>query len=437
VLASGTWLATGSPWQNSLWFFSGLLAMALNRQLIEPFYPRPADTIANSIVAIFLVLVADKTVAGPGWLAAGIFFGLAGGLSLAAQLLGRASGPWSRIGRSARTLTDHATAVPIYSVVFVLALLEAFPPTDRAFWILAIAWFVLATIGVVNWERAFRADRTHGDSRVVGFVGPSLLVLESQVMPRVGTPIGIMSGGRYVNGTVVRRVRRLRHVVGEVHIDSPNDPESFLTGAVALVPAEEHHDVVGVVDHGSTDRVLRFPALRPLGVGDAVFVEATDGELLYQITQAEISRRTEQEGAELETHCRATQLGRWDDASKRIERYPWVAVPGSAILGHSARIYASLPSNQILHLGNVIGSQIPIELDLNEVSTGHVLVLGMTKMGKSTLAIRLARALAETRPVVILDQTGEYRARHGVPVCTATTFGEPGLSLKPELNSSW
>ena len=42
-------------------------------------------------------------------------------------------------------------------------------------------------------------------------------------------------------------------------------------------------------------------------------------------------------------------------------------------------------------------------------------------MGKSTLALRLATALAAKQRVIIFDQTGEYRGRHGLPAYDKST----------------
>jgi DNA helicase HerA-like ATPase len=76
----------------------------------------------------------------------------------------------------------------------------------------------------------------------------------------------------------------------------------------------------------------------------------------------------------------------------------------------------------------VIGTHIPVYLDLGIACEGHIVILGMTKMGKTTLALRIARALAATRGIVILDQTGEYRSRHHVPQHVIGQWA-PGISV--------
>lgn len=426
-----TQLAVSSPWSNSVWFFSGLLALALNRQLLEPYFPRPVDSLANSIVGLLLVAVADKSVATPGWWAAGALFVVVGGLSLSAQLLGQGGSKARRLGQAARRLTARAGAVSLYSVLFFLDLLENFEVGSGTFWILAIGWILVAVIGSVDWEAAWTSYSFQSpQADVVGFVGPSRLIITSTELPRPGARVELRSSHGTAEGVVVRRIRRMGDVYGEVFLPQEEDPEAFLTQTIELRNPQPPGETVGVVDHGSTDRTLRFVATGELAVGDAVFVHQGERELIYQISSAEIRRHDDRDGAELETVCMALQLGRWDPDLGRIDRHPWVAPPGFAVTARSHAPHSVELTAGHVRLGTVVGSDIPIHLDLDHASSGHLLILGMTKMGKSTLAIGLARALAGSRPVAILDQTGEYRTRHEIPVCTADALSVAGLSLK-------
>jgi DNA helicase HerA-like ATPase len=55
-------------------------------------------------------------------------------------------------------------------------------------------------------------------------------------------------------------------------------------------------------------------------------------------------------------------------------------------------------------------------------------ILGMTKMGKTTLTFRLAQELSTEFPVVILDQTGEY-SRRSVRNTTLADLNLPSLTV--------
>src|SRR6266536_2553323 len=67
VLATGTYLVTGRAYSAATWFMSGLLAVIINPQLLEPYYPRPADVAGNSLLALILSATATKSAATLGW----------------------------------------------------------------------------------------------------------------------------------------------------------------------------------------------------------------------------------------------------------------------------------------------------------------------------------------------------------------------------------
>jgi DNA helicase HerA-like ATPase len=84
------------------------------------------------------------------------------------------------------------------------------------------------------------------------------------------------------------------------------------------------------------------------------------------------------------------------------------------------------------------GTQLPVFLDVDLLCEGHLAILGMTRMGKSTLARRLAIELAKTRRVTVLDLTSEWVAKRGLPAYKgAQEDSTPGISVnEPKVGSS-
>jgi DNA helicase HerA-like ATPase len=62
-------------------------------------------------------------------------------------------------------------------------------------------------------------------------------------------------------------------------------------------------------------------------------------------------------------------------------------------------------------VGHISGTTIPIGISVANTGGSHVAVLGMSGMGKTVVAARLCESLAENRPVIALDTTGEYASR--------------------------
>src|SRR5205814_6490049 len=100
------------------------------------------------------------------------------------------------------------------------------------------------------------------------------------------------------------------------------------------------------------------------------------------------------------------QLGVFDEEAQYFRQHRWVPSPGGPIFsGDTLKILGDkkTPEDSLL-IGHVIGTDIPIFLNYSSACEGHVAILGMTKMGKSTLAAKIATDLSATRRVTILDQ---------------------------------
>ena len=162
LLAIGltTFAHTGTFFSAESWYAS-LLALAVNTQLLEPYFPRPADVLANSVVALLIYFLAAKSVAGPGWHALAVLLILASVVSATALALGggRFEGRLVSVARAARVLSGPFRANAIYSATFWLGLLEASGGITQAFWSLGLAWLLVFVMGSVNWQALWATAR--------------------------------------------------------------------------------------------------------------------------------------------------------------------------------------------------------------------------------------------------------------------------------------
>jgi len=424
VLAAGTYLATDAIVTSSTWFLAGVLSIVVNRQLLEPWFPSPSDVVANSIFGLVLYAIAEKTGNAAGWHAIAVVLTATLLVALTALLLGanrRSVSAAGRIGRAASILSRRATARFIYSLLFFVALLDEFPPPQDEFWILSGTWVIVIVLGSVNWRDAWSA--AHGwpvQTRVEGLLGPSRLIISGSALPEAGREVVLSDGANETEGVVVTRILRPGDSWAEIHLDEPSAAERLLgvgTLAVAEVPKRDH-ETLGSVEKRSTHERLTFTTAHALEVGTTVAVGTQGGNanpVLYQISEAEVREVSIRGGSHLVVTATADQIGRFDPRTSRITMHRWVPPPGSPVTSYRANQQKyPVPDGSVI-VGHVLGTDIPVLLDVDELCEGHVAILGMTKMGKTTLAVRLAEALAEKRRVIMVDQTGEYTGRRGLP----------------------
>lgn len=420
ILVTGTYLATGNLVTSDVWFLSGLLAVVINPVLLEPFYPRPYDIVANSIFGLLLYLLAERRVAATGWTFLLVFLLASLTLAAAALVLGAGRGSrFSRQARAARLLSSVASAKAIYSALFWLSLTEQTPPGTEAFGVLGVTWALILLVGSINWQGVWSTLASAPEpAHVHGLVGPARLLVSAPDLPDPGTSIALRSGRLEVAGVMLTRIPRLQDTWGEVHIQVQPEAEALLrAGSIAIATAESGAGIVGAVGAGSTDRQLVFTATRALEIGDVVAVPQQERHVLYQLASADIQELKVKGGSHLVVSAHANQIGVWNREEFRLTEHRWTPPAGAPVLAEvpTENPAALQPPDHYFLVGSVIGTTIPVYLDLEVACEGHIAILGMTKMGKTTFALRLARALARGRRVVVLDGTGEYVAKRGLP----------------------
>lgn len=423
VLIVATKVVTGHLAVEDPWFIAGLLAVVINPQLIETPYARPGHVVANAAIFLFLYWVAHKSSTQLGWNIAAVTFSAAAALAVFGVTLSNlaARSRASAFARAARQMSQIATGEVVFSTVFFLDLLNYRPISTPDFWILTGAWALLILLAHIDWQRMWLTVSIGEPTCMVeSLTGPSVLTVTAGHLPAQGTWVDIRSSSVSTNGIMLRRILRKDDVWGQIHVVNEKACEQLLADRALDIQEQENDtaELVGSVDVGSTDNTLRFIATTPLEIGTVVLVPiaGTDDKIIYQLASAAIEDTDIKGGAHLFVRALAAQIGRFVTTQQTFRRHLWVPSPGAPVLSGNKNLQVPTGGAPLADwelLGSVIGTSLPIYLDLSAASEGHVAILGMTKMGKSTLAERLAKRLAANRAVVICDLTGEYVTKKG------------------------
>jgi hypothetical protein len=412
--------ATGQVVSAEAWY-ACLLALILNTQLLEPFFARPVDTLANSIVGLVLFYFSSNTATLLAWKTLAIIFGISIILSFFALVLGarRNQGRAATIGRALQMICRVSNARSIYSLIFWVSLLDYTVSINETFWILGLAWLIVIIMGSVNWQAVLSfATGTSSTCTVEELRGPSRIRVSAENLPWPGSRVRLTGRGVDTTGVVTSRIRRKDNCWGEIHVANNSECEKICSlSSITVQPdAATAEEILGVVDVGSTHLFLVFIPTKALRIGDVVCVPYDNTHIAYQISSAEIQESQVKGGAHQVVRARANQLGIFDSETLTLKRHPWVPLPGARVVRAPEFNFEQPPDDgSKLLLGHVIGTEIPIFLDCDALCEGHLAILGMTRMGKTTLAIRLAKGFSAKRSVVILDQTGEYKSKQELP----------------------
>lgn len=427
---------SAKPW------FAAAFAVIINSLLLEPFFPRPVDVIANAIAFVILAETTTRSYTELGW-----FTGEAICLvALTLAVFGLVAGGKDNTGRvgaiasSARLLSQTASAKLIFSAAFFLSAIEAHPTWDHQFWKLTLGWVFFLLVGSVNWQKIWASATGKPDQCTVeGMFGPANLVVSAPNLPPMGSSMLVAgAGSNSAVAILTSRIRRRDDFCGVLHMGDAAVCELLVRSSSLSLEqirggaAGNADSVIGAVDAGSSDRKILFVTLRDLTVGTVVTVRQGNENVLYQLTSAQVERVDVKGGGQLVIRANGVQLGIFDRTTLHLRDHRWVPDPGarvfdSRILESCAKL--AIPAGSIV-IGNLLGTDVPILLDLAKAREGHLAILGMTKMGKSTLATRLAKEFGKTATVVVMDQTGEYVGKKGLSRCDGTWTGnDVGLTV--------
>lgn len=427
ILSISTYITTGNFYSGETWFSAGIFSVVIGSQILEPFYSGPTDIIGNVVISILLWLTTEKKAAYPAW----IFFLIVMILNLVLALValifgaGKEEGRFVKIARFSSFISSKLTALYIYSVIFWLALIETYPKYEPAFWTLGISWAIIVFIGSINWQKTFLTfTGKKRECTVEEMIGPSRVSIKAHDLPRPGSQIVFKIKDLEIKGSVISRIQRQNDVWGQIYINHEEDCEELLKAQKASIEilSNTNKDIIGIVDVGSTQSKLIFHPNRPLEIGTVVTVQNKIEEILYQINSAEVRQLSIKGGAQLEVEAQAHQIGIFDQESLRIRQHRWVPNLGTAISTEYTKPNAqneNIPPEKML-IGHLLGTEIPIYFDTEIAQEGHLAILGMTKMGKTSFALNLINILAKKRTITVLDQTGEYTHKRNLPVYDKT-----------------
>jgi len=403
-----------------LWFYAAFAALLLGEFILEPFFTRPADALANGVALVISAASVSLTGAEVSNTAAeaGRWALIALGLlvivlAVLAVAFKDSGGKRAKISSySSFAVARFGRARVIWSVVLFSVGYAAFANSAGKIAALYLAWVVVFAVGPL--ERLVRLMRQRPRAQSpVGVIeriedpGIAVARFPAGSTPELGGQVQV--DGTNAEGTIVDLTTIVEEPVARVAFDGGI---SISVGASLEQIGESDGDVViGHVGDGTTLADLHIetaPRAASAGLEEARLVSAllNGQEVLYQITEALV--RPEREDSFRRDYVRVTgrKLGVWSQNRTAFEPVPWIPLPGTPV-----RLLNKADSDYFDpdRIGHVPGTTYGISIDLNYAVTHNTAILGILGVGKTHLAWEMIqRMLIEGIKVVVFDITGQY-----------------------------
>ena len=422
---------------DGLWFYSGLFMLYFSILFIEPYYTSPKNVITN-VIPVLLLLLPIKTSFGKFeclWWFLILFGWILLLLSVLAMILeNKLKSPEVRQNLFAEKIVSivnfFGKARVIYSLCFLIFLSLFANLSYIHSLIMFVAWFIIVSLNPSKIHSPLFTSEHKQENNQIG----TILGVQSRAVFLVKLFEDRKGIKKFDN---VRFKYKMAEKEGIVFVGIVFDTyllnqekwakilvlkrdetagESLVENVVYLFPNSKDdlniNNFVGIVDSGSDIGKIRFEYSKKeddLQEGDLLFVRIGTRKIYYQVlngivTTESLEARNEMGFIEGE----AIQVGEWDSQIYSFKKYGWVPPVNTPIFKTSDETEETKIEYPELQLGVVPGTQLPAVINIKDMISHHIAVLGVTGSGKTFISRKLIKEALKHNKVICIDFTGEY-----------------------------
>ncbi len=422
---------------SQFWFTSGLLLLILLSLIDQPHFSKDSNVFINSVTAwMSLMLIMPDQRNWVWW----TFFSFSTYLIVSSYVL-----IWVRkkelsdehflIAFITRLNREIGKPETIFSTFFIWGAIRQFGVNSFEFDALLTYWMAFMILNMPAFASAINKifelrsiENRNDEGNILKSIDPkvaevilpiefpeSLIGKEVSILAfdkeKIGE--GVFIDERIVSGSRIGKIAVTMTTEQWRRISDTSKGKS----TIQLVNTQDNsqkQNPISVVDKGTTIDYLIFflnPCIK-LVEGEIIYLQNENNDrVFYQIVSAIITEELTNEGNLLQSvKVTSSQLGLWNDTTKRFSPYSWVPPSGQLIYQGKSMIISTVDlSEEYSIVGNVPNSNFPVHTYLEDIVTHNTALIGVTGSGKSYLAFHLIESLLKKGiKVMILDLTREH-----------------------------
>lgn len=414
---------TPSFWKEQ-WFYVGL-GVAASSTFLEPHrFARPQDAFLNALGGIAIFFTAQRDPIFSLWISFLAFVSLVLAASLVAMLMREPDTLVKAFAFRLSTRLGRALVIGMSALAIEVVGRAARDAEHFSYFAIGVGLLGLAT--GTNWQYVLgvvRRDTSH-IGMAFAAVGPRMLLVSAPASTiDVGTAVAVTGPAGECAGTVAARAPHRDGLRYHIALESEWAElcEAF-PADLRITPLPDEAETIGAAGEGSTDILLRFEPFAPLDIGAPVALTLDANRLLYQVTEQRLVRTAWDGTVAVVSQATARQVGIPRDGVVRSS--PHLPAAHAAIT-RAADLVGDLPESHY-RVGVLKNTLFPIGIELGKENGGHLAILGMSGMGKTAVAQRIASSLGGSHVVLAADLTGEYADRLAFPRWDGSDLTTPG-----------
>lgn len=436
VLLIGLYLIFGEI--NPSLFWPLTIGLALPTLFSEPYFTPPRAALITAVSQIGTFFASDTTNQTSLW----VFLAVTSSVVVLSSLIVI----WKQYSTNNFfywTATRFGRPVVLGSIVTLTLVLQTSSSNQQE-----TAWFTMLLIVIyvlifLDWSKLFLTPNTTSSelALITSVVAPNQLQLSTFSSFHIGQRVEVESTNGKSKGYIAEELAsdsgsRYRVVLDKHWRQVTNDNEK---PCLVYAIEDDNPEPKGFAIEGSTESIIRLNPVGKLKIGQTLETEDSEGKLFYQVTGLELKEVVWANSVAIVPRAKLVQIGALNDEMRIVIR-PDLPSPYQKVTVASEDT-VELGEN-FMKIGVLKGTKVPVGIRKDwQSSHGHLGVLGMSGMGKTTVAAKLATLAGADDRFIVLDETSEYRTRLGHSTVSPTdldwnTSGvsvcEPGGELPAE-----
>lgn len=428
----------------NIWFYSGIFMVIFSILFIEPFYSSPKNVITNTIPLLLVFLAIESSFENKiFWnfaLVVLILLLTASIFSIAIEDKNKSSeyfrNKLSELLKKIVVLIGQGKI--LYSSVFIYFLITYYSIQDYHTLFLFVLWFLIMLINPKKIKSTFAVMDKKYDENAIGEifgVQSKKIFLVKLFEDRKNIEKFDVVKFRYsmqaVDNLVLTGIIVDTYLLNKekwtkiLQLGEPQKPENNLDKNVIYKVAEKKeknkingelniNNFVGVIIEGSGIGKIKFEYSKKdddLQEGDLVELKVGKKRLFYQVIKGftkteKLEARNEMGFIEGE----AIQLGEWQNNKISFCKFGWVPSINTPIFKAVTEDIDLLDfSYPEFKLGVIPNTALPSVINLDDATSHHLALLGVTGSGKSFIAREIIKQLRADTKIICVDFTGEWK----------------------------
>ena len=428
------------PYNQNIWFYSGILMVLFSSLFIEPYYTSPKNVLTHSVSLLMIFISIRQTLGNDFYwfiIPISTLMILSIIVIIFQQDQKKSPDHWlnTKINSLKKFINFFGKGKFIYSMLFIYFVLPQHTSENFYTFVLFILWCLMILIDARSVRNTFNLNNKKTDQNAMGFIfgvqSKSMFLVKLFENKKNINKFDIVTFQYAMSSSVkIGFVFDVYFLNQEKHIKvlslGKSNESLFPHEKNLIYKAEEQdsdklkmeyrlNDFVGIVSEGSDIGTIKFEYSKEnedIEEGQLLEADIHEEKIFYQVINGVVKSENLEDRNEIGFIVgEAIQIGKWIDDKMSFQKYGWTLPINTPIFKAktpSLKDKKRLENLESKKIGVIPGTHLPSVINLKQAVGFHTAILGVTGSGKSHIARKIINLIKKDMKVICIDFNKEF-----------------------------